>query len=86
MKKIIMLVLVVAATINYTMAQTKNTKMSNKDKVTAFIKSIETGVQQLHYTSTLKNTFSIGMLLNQQLRRNNGKIQTVNFNSNEAKQ
>jgi predicted SnoaL-like aldol condensation-catalyzing enzyme len=43
MKKIIMLVLVVAATINYTNAQTKNTKMSNKDKVTAIIKSVETG-------------------------------------------
>lgn len=38
-----MLVLVVAATINYTNAQTKNTKMSNKDKVIAIIKSVETG-------------------------------------------
>ena len=38
-----MLVLVVAATINYTNAQTKNTKISNKDKVTAIIKSVETG-------------------------------------------
>jgi predicted SnoaL-like aldol condensation-catalyzing enzyme len=43
MKKIITVVLVVISTINYTNAQTKNVKMTNKDKVLAIIKSVETG-------------------------------------------
>lgn len=43
MKKIILMVLVVATTINYTNAQPKKAKMTNKEKVSAIIKSLETG-------------------------------------------
>ncbi len=43
MKKIILLALVVIISMSYTNAQTKNTKMTNKEKVTAIIKSVETG-------------------------------------------
>jgi len=43
MKKVILMVLVVATTINYTNAQTKKATMTNKEKVSAIIKSVETG-------------------------------------------
>lgn len=43
MKKYITMVLVIVSTINYTNAQTKQVKMTNKEKVLAIIKSVETG-------------------------------------------
>jgi predicted SnoaL-like aldol condensation-catalyzing enzyme len=43
MRKIFLLVLVVISTMNVTNAQTKNSKMTNKEKVIAIIKSVETG-------------------------------------------
>lgn len=56
MKKIILLALFVIITINYTNAQTKNTKMTNKEKVTAIIKSVETGdtTAASHYINAKK--------------------------------
>lgn len=43
MKKLMIMVLVIVSTINYSNAQTKTVKMTNKDKVLAIIKSVETG-------------------------------------------